>query len=188
MRTRDRLLDAALAITTAQGWAQVTMAKVAAAGGVSRQTVYNELGTKDALAQALVARETGRFLELVAQRLRAEQADIPAAVAAAVRTALEHGAGNELIAAAVQSADGDGTGLLPLLTARPELVLQRSVAALAALAEELWAERGLRPAELHELMDTVVRLTLSHLVQPVWPAEHTAAVIGRLVRAVLVAG
>ena len=33
------------------------MADVAAAGGVSRQTLYNEFGTRDEFAQAFVIRE-----------------------------------------------------------------------------------------------------------------------------------
>ncbi|MGQ5228634.1 helix-turn-helix domain-containing protein, partial [Streptomyces sp. yara] len=38
-------------------WSAVRMVDVAAAAGVSRQTLYNEFGSKDGLARALVRRE-----------------------------------------------------------------------------------------------------------------------------------
>ena len=41
---RDRLVTAAVELTLAHGWSQVTMARLAAEVGVSRQTVYNEVG------------------------------------------------------------------------------------------------------------------------------------------------
>ena len=46
---RDRLLEAAVELTTTAGWAKVTMARLADEVGVSRQTVYNEIGTKNDL-------------------------------------------------------------------------------------------------------------------------------------------
>ena len=37
--------------------------------GVSRQTVYNEFGTKHGLAQQLALRELQRFLDVVNERM-----------------------------------------------------------------------------------------------------------------------
>ena len=39
-------MDAAVRLTAQIGWSQVTMARLAQEVGVSRQTVYNEVGTK----------------------------------------------------------------------------------------------------------------------------------------------
>ncbi|MBV8216984.1 MAG: helix-turn-helix transcriptional regulator, partial [Solirubrobacterales bacterium] len=44
---RDRLLDAGRELLRDRTWAQVTMAEIAAAAGVSRQSLYNEFGTRD---------------------------------------------------------------------------------------------------------------------------------------------
>ena len=41
------------------------MARLAQAVGVSRQTVYNEIGTKNALAEAMILSELDRFLAVV---------------------------------------------------------------------------------------------------------------------------
>ncbi|MEV0601120.1 TetR/AcrR family transcriptional regulator [Streptomyces sp. NPDC050315] len=59
---RDSLLDAAYAALEVRPWAGVRMVDVAAAAGVSRQTLYNEFGSKQGLARALVRRETEGYL------------------------------------------------------------------------------------------------------------------------------
>lgn len=186
--TRDRVLDGAFELVTTLGWSNVTMGRVATLVGVSRQTVYNELGTKDGLAEALVVRETDRFLLLVAAELVEHGADIVGGITAATQVALEHGATNELIHAIVGAGHGSGSsGLLPLLTTDPEPVLERAVRMLAGFADEVWTDVGLDREQRHDLADSVVRLVLSHLVQPVWTPERSAAVIGTLVRGLLAA-
>ena len=60
--TRERVVDAAVRLTAQIGWSQVTMARLAQEVGVSRQTVYNEVGTKPGLAEAMILRELDRFL------------------------------------------------------------------------------------------------------------------------------
>ncbi|MEU9571311.1 TetR/AcrR family transcriptional regulator [Streptomyces massasporeus] len=59
---RESLLDAAYAALVRRPWSAVRMVDVAAAAGVSRQTLYNEFGSKDGLARALVRREADGFL------------------------------------------------------------------------------------------------------------------------------
>ncbi|MDN3297960.1 helix-turn-helix domain-containing protein, partial [Streptomyces ficellus] len=59
---REALLDAALAALGTRPWSAVRMVEVAAAAGVSRQTLYNEFGSKEGLARALVRRETDACL------------------------------------------------------------------------------------------------------------------------------
>ncbi|MFI6375245.1 TetR/AcrR family transcriptional regulator [Streptomyces sp. NPDC050546] len=59
---RESLLDAAYAALARRSWSTVRMVDVARAAGVSRQTLYNEFGSKDGLARALVRRETDGYL------------------------------------------------------------------------------------------------------------------------------
>lgn len=59
---RESLLDAACTALARRPWSAVRMVDVAAAAGVSRQTLYNEFGSKDGLARALVRREADGFL------------------------------------------------------------------------------------------------------------------------------
>jgi AcrR family transcriptional regulator len=59
---RESLLDAADAALARKPWSRIRMVDVAAAAGVSRQTLYNEFGSKEGLARALVRRETDAYL------------------------------------------------------------------------------------------------------------------------------
>ncbi|GGU40162.1 TetR/AcrR family transcriptional regulator [Streptomyces daghestanicus] len=59
---RESLLDAAGAALARQPWSAVRMVDVAASAGVSRQTLYNEFGSKEGLGRALVRREADGFL------------------------------------------------------------------------------------------------------------------------------
>ncbi|MBR8643661.1 TetR/AcrR family transcriptional regulator [Streptomyces tuirus] len=59
---RESLLDAAYTALARRPWSAVRMVDVAAAAGVSRQTLYNEFGSKDGLARALVRREADGYL------------------------------------------------------------------------------------------------------------------------------
>ncbi|MFJ1897863.1 MULTISPECIES: TetR/AcrR family transcriptional regulator [unclassified Streptomyces] len=66
---REALLDAARAALTTRPWPAVRMVDVAAAAGVSRQTLHNEFGGKDGLARALVRRAADAYLAGVEQAL-----------------------------------------------------------------------------------------------------------------------
>ena len=62
MSTHERIVSAASELTAEAGWSAITMAKLAERVGVSRQTVYNEIGTKNALAEAIILAELGALL------------------------------------------------------------------------------------------------------------------------------
>ncbi len=59
---RESLLDAAYTALARRPWSAVRMVDVAAVAGVSRQTLYNEFGSKEGLARALVRREADAYL------------------------------------------------------------------------------------------------------------------------------
>ncbi|MDC0768028.1 TetR/AcrR family transcriptional regulator [Streptomyces sp. HD] len=59
---RESLLDSAYTALARRPWSAVRMVDVASAAGVSRQTLYNEFGSKEGLARALVRREADGYL------------------------------------------------------------------------------------------------------------------------------
>ncbi|MEB3366628.1 TetR/AcrR family transcriptional regulator [Saccharopolyspora mangrovi] len=176
---RDRLLDAAFELTCSHGWQAVTMGRIAERVGVSRKSVYNEIGTKNDLGVALIARETERFLAGVSAQLQAHPGDpgrgLPAATEFVMRTAAD----NPLVKAVVLGAPGGNNDLLPLLTTHPEPVLQPALARIQADAAVLYPQ--LPPDTRVWLIEVFVRLTLSHLTQPVGPVEDAVAQIRTLV-------
>nr|WP_166640629.1 TetR family transcriptional regulator [Amycolatopsis sp. SID8362] len=166
---REALLDAAADLLPDRGHAGLRMADVAAKAGVSRQTVYNEFGNKAALTQAVALRTASEFLDGIRQRF--ETADgLLAGIHHAVVYTIEHARENRLVAAALGTEAGED--LLPLLTSRGEPILT----AAADLAAEQYREfePGLSAEAAALLAETVVRLSLSHLVLPTHSATEAA--------------
>lgn len=168
---RDRILDTAVAITAHKGWGALTMADVAAQSGISRQTLYKEVGAKRALGEAMVARETDRFTDAAATAFRAHPGSFADGVGAAALATLQAGAGNPLVTAiAAGSASGD-TELLPLLATQTGPVLPR---ALAAIADAAAATYPAHADAMPEAVEVMVRLALSHLLAPLGTPERAA--------------
>lgn len=170
---RDRLVTAAVELTLAHGWSRVTMARLAAEVGVSRQTVYNEVGGKEALAEAMILAELDRFLGVVSAAFDARPDDLVGAIEAAARGVLEQAQGNDLLKAVVSATHGADTELLPLLTTHAESLL---AAAKLVVAERVAPyDVGLDDVRLEAAIDMVVRVVLSHVMQPSATPEATAA-------------
>jgi AcrR family transcriptional regulator len=179
---RERLLDAAVAMTCDSGWSSVTMARLADGVGVSRQTVYNEVGSKSQLAEAMVMRELERFLAVVDRELRSQD-DMVEAIRAAARGIFTMAEDNPLLHAVVSASHGAEVDLLPLLTTHSEALLET---ATSMVREQLTRfEVPLDPARLDVGIDAVVRLVLSHVMQPGKPPEASADDIAWIVGRVL---
>src|SRR5271167_5091543 len=80
---RSTLFDAARDELARRRWNEVTMADIAAAAGVSRQTLYKEFGSREEFARALILREGDRFVAAVEGAMDAHLADPTAALLAA---------------------------------------------------------------------------------------------------------
>jgi AcrR family transcriptional regulator len=161
---RERIVEAAVAMTTESGWSGVTMAALADRVGVSRQTVYNEVGTKPGLAEAMILHELDRFLGVVTLAFDDHPADLVGAIRAASTGVLELAQDNHLLHAVVSATHGADTELLPLLTTHAESLL---AAAKLVVAERLTPyDIGLDARHLDAAIDTVVRVVLSHVMQP----------------------
>jgi AcrR family transcriptional regulator len=170
--TRERVLDGAVRLTSEVGWSQVTMARLADDVGVSRQTVYNEMGTKKGLAEAMILRELDRFLAVVTVAFDDHDEDLVGAVRAAARAVLEHAQDNRLLHAVVSATHGADTELLPLLTTHAQSLL---TVAKAVIAERLGPyDVPLPPERLDAVIDMVVRVVLSHVMQPSASPADTA--------------
>jgi AcrR family transcriptional regulator len=169
---RDRIVAVATDLTTTDGWAKVTMARLADAVGVSRQTVYNEIGTKQALAEAMVLAELARFLERVDRAFLEHPDDLFGAIRAATWGVLEFAEGNPLLHAIVSATHGADTELLPLLTTHTGALMET---AKLVVGEHLTSyEIDLEPAQLETVVDSIVRVVLSHVMQPSGDAASTA--------------
>ena len=180
--TRDALLDAAYDAAVSGDWARTRMVDVARAAGVSRQTLYNEFGTKDALAQAMAMREIQRFIEGTERALDETHPDDPIqAVAAAALFTLQRAADNPLLKAALTD---DTSGLLSFLTSRGEPALAAARASFENYYSTHWPD--LSREAITVAAETIVRLTISYLTVPAdVPAEAVAQRMSDLARRLL---
>jgi AcrR family transcriptional regulator len=177
----ERLLDASAAIITEEGWDRLSMTRVAERSGVPRQSLYKEVGTKAELGEAVVRREVDRFLAGVREGIEGHPESVTAGLTAAARFALEHGETNALLKAIVQPAHD--SELLALLTVHPEAVLGQATTVVASTVRAVHGTACPKGKELDALVDTMVRLTLSHLLQTSASTDVAVDRIGRAVAA-----
>lgn len=190
---REALLSAALSALANQPWSAIRMVDVASGAGVSRQTLYNEFGSKDGLARALMRRETDQYLHGV-ERLLGERADAADRLVAVAEWTVGEARARPLLRALLTGCWGEwlpapsparastapSTGPAqrradagpPTTADLVALVRDRSAAALRQ-------DRAVHPRpELLHRCELAVRLALAHLIAPgaesVGPLVRTA--------------
>jgi AcrR family transcriptional regulator len=173
---RNTLLDAARDQLQGRPWTDVTMADIALAAGVSRQTLYKEFRSRQQFAQALAMREADRFLLSVEHAIAAHLDDPASALAAAFDVFLTAAAENPLVRTIVH---GDGAEeLLAMFTTHGQPLVQRATEQLADVVLDSWPPIPREDAQL--LSECLVRLAISYAALPAGPASMTAASIATL--------
>jgi len=120
----------------------------------------------------MILRELDRFLGLVTLAFDAHPDDLVAAIREASRAVLEASQDNALLRAIVSATHGADTELLPLLTTHAGALLSTARAVVLERAAPYDVE--LTPEQLEAGVDTVVRVVLSHVMQPSGPPARTA--------------
>jgi AcrR family transcriptional regulator len=166
---RGNVLDAVGELLADDAWLDVTMSDVAAAAGVSRQTLYNAFGGRDELAQAYLLRESERFLAAIDDAIAANAADPREALRAAAELFLALAADHPMIRAV---ASGHSDELVALATTRGEPLLTTMSARLADRIEQIWPD--VSPGDALLLAENLVRLAISYAVLPSDTPERTA--------------
>ena len=166
-RLRDLALDATRDVVLMRGWAAVRMGAIATAVGISRQSLHAEFGTKDDLGNALVMRETAEFFEGMRALLADHPGDLAGGVAAAAQYMLVVAHDNPLLQTilTLTPANGGDVSLLSLLTIRGEPLIGRGVEVLGDWVREQWPSAD--PDDVRVMVESVVRLGLSHILTPV---------------------
>ena len=160
-------------------WAAITMAEIARAAGVSRQTLYNEFGTRDELAQAYVLWASEQFLDEIERVVGARPDDLGGALEDAFRVFLELAAEHPLVRA-LEAATG-AEGLHALVASSAGLpILLTSTDRLTEFVLGNWPELPLTETRL--VCELLVRLAISHATVPTVPpavaAEQVSTVLG----------
>ena len=174
---RTTLLDAARDLLRDRPWNEVTMAQVAKAAGVSRQTLYNEFGSREEFAQAFVLREGDRFLAAVEGAVAGHD-DPAAALAAAFDVFLTAASEDPLVRAVIAGEESDD--LLRLVTTQGTPLVERTTERLASVILTRWPVLPAAQAAL--VSELLVRLAISFAALPATPAGMTGDAIAALLR------
>ena len=171
---RDTIVAAVDDLVRSRGWSATTMSHVAAAAGVSRQTVYNEFGSRRALVEAYVLREIETLIAGVEDAVGASCGDAHSAMQAAFGLFLKLASDEPLVQVIV--ADAEGGELIRLLTG-----LGRQVATdrIGRLIVQVWPQVSVADADL--LAESMARLAISHALLPTSDPEDTAAAVTRMI-------
>lgn len=173
---RTTVLDAVREQLRTHPWTEIRMADVARRAGVSRQTLYNEFGSRAELAQAFVLREVDGFVDAVTDAVLGHRDAPVAALAAAFEVFLTAAADDPLVRTLL---GGDGSAeLLPLVTTQGEPVVERATTRLTALLAEGWPE--IDSHDMRLLCEAVVRLAISYAALPSSPSGMDGEAIARL--------
>jgi len=182
---RETLFGAARDELERRAWSEITMADIAAAAGVSRQTLYKEFGNRQEFGLAFVIHEGEHFLDDVDAAVKQHLDDPRAAVAAALSLFLR-AAGEDPLIRILLSDDGTG-GMLPFVTTQGMPVVQWATTRLSATIEEGWPQAP--TADVRILAESLVRLAISYITAPGESpqaiATATAALLGPFVDHVL---
>ena len=174
---RDTVLRATDALLVDHSWREVTMAQVARAAGVSRQTLYNEFGNRAELAQAYAGWAGDQLLDEV-ERCVALHDALDDALVAAFTVFLDLGSDHPLIRSLAD--EGGMDDMAGALRGPDNPIVLGASARLERIISDAWPHL---PADaVSSVSEVLVRLAISHLLLPTTSPEDaartTAVVLG----------
>ena len=173
---RDTVLGAMRDLLRARDWAAITLADVARAAGISRQTIYNEFGSRAGLAQGYALRLADRLVDAVDDAIEANVGDIHAAFLQGFRAFFTESAADPLVISLLTGAAKPD--LLQLITTDSGPIITRSSARLAETFRHSWVR--VSDADAGILARAVVRLAMSYVSMPPESDHDVAADLARL--------
>jgi AcrR family transcriptional regulator len=169
-------MDAALAVMSRHGLSRLSLEDVAREAGVSRQTVYRHMESREGLIAATIVREEQAFLARMSASMRPDQAlqeALRAAILEALRAAREHPLLDRLMATEPEA-------LLPFLTNGQGPVLSVAKEVVRDLLGR-WVGH-LSDEQLERVSEATTRLIVSYAISPpAEPSEDLAAGLAEMI-------
>ncbi|MGW0036891.1 TetR family transcriptional regulator [Gordonia sp. NPDC003376] len=159
---RTTLLDGLRDLLLDNDWPAVTMADVAGISGVSRQTVYNEFGSRNGLAQAYALRLATEFAGVMSEAIRDHPGDVDGALHNGFDQFFTQAAADPLIGS-LQRGEAK-PDLLRLITTDAGPLITIASALLTKALRESWT--GLAEPDAERISRAIVRMALSYVAMP----------------------
>ncbi len=159
---RDSVLDAMRDLLLMRDWSAITLSDVARVAGISRQTIYNEFGSRQGLAQGYALRLADRLVDAVHAAVDSNIGDIYGAFLEAFRSFFRESAADPLVISLLTGVAKPD--LLQLITTDSGPIITHASTRLAAVFTQTWVATSDDDAGV--LARAVVRLCLSYVSMP----------------------
>jgi AcrR family transcriptional regulator len=167
---RDSVLDAMRDLLLTRDWSAITLSDVARAAGISRQTIYNEFGSRQGLAQGYALRLADRLVDAIHAALDANVGNFYEAFLAGFRSFFAQSASDPLVISLLSGVAKPD--LLQLITTDSAPIITRASARLSLALTTTWVATSDEDAGV--LARAIVRLALSYVSMPP-EADHDVA-------------
>ncbi|WP_375487154.1 TetR family transcriptional regulator [uncultured Mycobacterium sp.] len=173
---RDSVLDAMRELLLTRDWSAITLADVARAAGISRQTIYNEFGSRQGLAQGYALRLADRLVDLVEAAIYDNVGDIDAAFLEGFRAFFTESAADPLVISLLTGVAKPD--LLQLITTDSGPIITHCSDRLTSSFINSWVKVSADDAGI--LARAIVRLAISYVSMPPEADHDVAADLARL--------
>ena len=173
---RDSVLDAMRELLLSRDWSAITLADVARAAGISRQTIYNEFGSRQGLAQGYALRLADRLVNAVDDAIYSNVGDVYAAFLHGFRSFFSESAADPLV---ISLLSGEAKpDLLQIITTDSGPIITHCSARLMATFQHSWVKASDEDSGI--LARAIVRLCISYVSMPPEADHDVAADLARL--------
>jgi AcrR family transcriptional regulator len=167
---RDLVLDAMRDLLGNKDWSSITLADVAKVAGISRQTIYNEFGSRQGLAQGYALRLADSLVDAVDEAIQSNVGDIEAAFLEGFRSFFLESASDPLVISLLTGAAKPD--LLQIITTDSAPIIARSSSRLTESFRHSWVQASEEDSGV--LARAIVRLAMSYVSMPP-EADHDVA-------------
>jgi AcrR family transcriptional regulator len=167
---RDSILDGMRELLLTRDWSSITLSDVAKAAGISRQTIYNEFGSRQGLAQGYALRLADRLVDAVDDAIQGNVGNINAAFHEGFRAFFTESAADPLVISLLTG--GTKPDLLQIITTDSAPIITRCSARLTSTFMDSWVSASEEDSGV--LARAIVRLAMSYVSMPP-EADHDVA-------------
>ncbi|WP_240431325.1 TetR family transcriptional regulator [Mycobacterium kyogaense] len=167
---RDSILDGMRDLLLTRDWSSITLSDVAKAAGISRQTIYNEFGSRQGLAQGYALRLSDRLVGQIQNAIGANVGDVYAAFLQGFRDFFIESAADPLVISLLTGTSKPD--LLQIITTDSAPIITHCSTRLTELFMTSWVRCSEEDAGV--LARAIVRLAMSYISMPP-EADHDVA-------------
>ena len=167
---RDSILDGMRELLLTRDWSSITLSDVAKAAGISRQTIYNEFGSRQGLAQGYALRLADGLVNQIDDAINDNVGDIYAVFLQGFRDFFTESAADPLVISLLTGSSKPD--LLQIITTDSAPIITRCSARLTESLMASWVRASEEDAGV--LARAIVRLAMSYVSMPP-EADHDVA-------------